>query len=277
MVEHTAQVRGGHICCPTLIVIRLRLPYRNVTEPLRQVYDFPASLGLSSRLDETMIVGSQVSSPAKKQEIHRKKKDGRMNRFKNFLLDAISVKHGAENRMKRYGLAMPIAIIGLMFVLTTHAQNPAPLTFTLVPASNAVGNCLPDATARVTVFPKEDIRGVDTLDLKAEGLPAHTTFAVFLTERPTGNVGAVQYIGDFTTNAAGRGSLRVDAIIEEAFAFNNITGVRKELDHVVIWFADPNADEFCVTGSASTPFEGNGQAGIAVLSSKNALPGAPLP
>ena len=46
-----------------------------------------------------------------------------MNRFKNFLLDAYSVKQGAKNHMKRYGLAVPIAIIGLMVFVTAYAQN----------------------------------------------------------------------------------------------------------------------------------------------------------
>ena len=46
-----------------------------------------------------------------------------MNRFKNFLLDAYSVKQGTKNHMKRYGLAAPIAIIGLMVFVTAHAQN----------------------------------------------------------------------------------------------------------------------------------------------------------
>ena len=207
-----------------------------------------------------------------------------MNKFKNSLIDTVSKKQEAENHLRIYRLVVAIAIIGLTgltLIFTTHAQNPAPLTFNLVPASNAVGNCLPDATARVTVFPKEEIRGVDTLDLKAEGLAANTTFAVFLTERPAGNVGAVQYIGDFTTNAAGKGSLRVDAIIEEAFsstvADNNDDRVRKELNHIVIWFADPKADDFCPSPNNETPFDGDGHAGIAALSSKNFLPGAPLP
>ena len=202
-----------------------------------------------------------------------------MNRLTNLRLATNDVRQAASNRLKRYWLAVPMAIIGLMFILPAFAQDHEPLSFTLGPASDAITkpSCLPNATAKVTFFPKEEIRGVDTLDLKAEGLSANTTFAVFLTELPVPPFGAVEYIGEFTTNKAGRGSMRVDAIIEEAFAFNNITGVRKELDHVVIWFSDPNADEFCVTGSASTPFEGNGQAGIAVLSSKNFLPGAPLP
>jgi hypothetical protein len=118
---------------------------------------------------------------------------------------------------------------------------------------------------------------VDILDLHAEGLRPYTTFAVFLTEMPVAPFGAVQYIGDFTTNAAGRGSVRVEAIINEAFAFNNITGIRTDLNHIVFWFADPNDDEDCVPGSPPTPFDGDGQAGVAAMSSKNFLPGAPLP
>ena len=154
-----------------------------------------------------------------------------------------------------------------------------PNTFELVPASDAIAGCreFENAAATVTVFSGEDIRGVDTLDLRAEGLRTNTTFAVFLTEQPVPPFGAVEYIGDFTTNAAGRGHVRVDAIIDEAFAFNNITGVRTELNHVVFWFADPNDDEQCVPGSAPGHFDGDNSSGVAAMSSKNFLPGAPLP
>ncbi|HJW39412.1 MAG TPA: hypothetical protein VJ420_12415 [Candidatus Udaeobacter sp.] len=105
-----------------------------------------------------------------------------------------------------------IAAFGLLAVLATgqaaHAQGLS--RFNLVPASDAIRTCLPNAAAEVAVSPKEDVRGVDTLDLHAEGLRANTTFAVFLTQMPVPPFGAVQYIGDFTTNAAGRGSVRVD-------------------------------------------------------------------
>jgi hypothetical protein len=158
-----------------------------------------------------------------------------------------------------------------------HAPHLVPSRFDLVPASDAIAACLPDAAATVAVFPREDERGVDTLDLHAEGLRPNTTFAVFLTEMPVPPFGAVQYIGDFTTNAAGRGHVRVDAIINEAFAFNNITGVRTELNHIVFWFADPNDDEECVPGSAPGHFDGDDESGVAAMSSKNFLPGAPLP
>jgi hypothetical protein len=201
-----------------------------------------------------------------------------MNKLKNFLLDTDSVKQGTKNYIRRYGLVVQAAIIVSMLVFTAQAQNPAPLSFSLAPASDAIASCLPDAAARVTVFPKEEIRGVDTLDLKAEGLPPNTSFAVFLTESAVGSVGAVQYIGDFTTNAAGRGSLRVDAIIEEAFSSTVVGGVRvrKELNHMVIWFADPASDEFCIPGSGPSPFDGDGEAGSQVLSSRN-ISGSPLP
>src|SRR5262249_1222433 len=117
----------------------------------------------------------------------------------------------------------------------TRAPHLGPSRFDLVPASDAIAACLPNAAATVAVFSREDERGVDTLDLHAEGLRPNTTFAVFLTEMPVPPFGAVQYIGDFTTNAAGRGSVRVGAIINETLGFNNITRVRTELSHVVLW------------------------------------------
>jgi hypothetical protein len=175
-----------------------------------------------------------------------------------------------------------IAAFGLLSMLlavsqSAHAQGLRPFSFNLVPASDPIATCLPNAAATVTVFPTEEIRGVDTLDLHAEGLRPNTTFAVFLTQMPVPPFGAVQYIGDFTTNAAGRGSVRVDAIIDEAFAFNNITGIRTDLNHIVFWFADPADDEDCVPGSAPGHFDGDGDSGVAAMSSKNFLPGAPLP
>src|SRR5262245_6125068 len=124
-----------------------------------------------------------------------------------------------------------IAAIGLLSTLvpviqTAHAQDLRPFRFDLVPASDAIANCtsMPNPAASVAVRPEAVIRGVDTLYLHAEGLRPNTTFAVCLTELPVPPFGAVQYIGDFTTDATGRGHVRVDAIIDEAFAFNNVTG-----------------------------------------------------
>lgn len=47
-----------------------------------------------------------------------------MNKIKNFLLDQPILKQLARNRMKRYALAMPIVMIGLMVTGTARAQSP---------------------------------------------------------------------------------------------------------------------------------------------------------
>ena len=202
-------------------------------------------------------------------------------------------KHAAMKLAIRSTVIAALGLLSVLFLVNQGADGQGirpraeaaqaghltPSRFDLVPASDAIANCesMPNPAATVTVFPREDSRGVDTLDLHAEGLRPNTTFAVFLTELPVPPFGAVQYIGDFTTNAAGKGSVRVDAIINEAFAFNNITGIRTELNHVVFWFADPNDDEDCVPGSAPGHFDGDDESGVAAMSSKNFLPGAPLP
>ncbi len=88
-------------------------------------------------------------------------------------------------------------------------------------------------------------------------------------------------IGDFTTNAAGRGSLRADTIANEASASTVVNGVRNRVDlnQVVIWIADP-ADDACwfrPGGGPVTPFDGDGNAAVTMWSSAGFLPGAPLP
>lgn len=93
--------------------------------------------------------------------------------------------------------------------------------------------------------------------------------------------GAVQYLADLSTNAGGKGAVDVNAIIKKAFISQVIDGqrVRKELNHVVLWFSDPaDANDCFAPGAAPiTPFDGDGTAGPAAMSSKNLLPAAPLP
>jgi hypothetical protein len=193
------------------------------------------------------------------------------------------LSHATANSGRRYALVLAVLVAGACAgIVTVQAQEGSvPFRFNLVPASDTIATCLPNAAATVTVLPKEESRGVDTLDLKAEGLPRNTTFAVFLTELPGSPFGAAEYIGEFTTNGAGRGSVRVDATIDEAFASTVVNGVRvrQELNHIVIWFADPSADDFCFAPGTgpTTPFDGDGQAGGTALSSRNFLPSAPLP
>jgi hypothetical protein len=177
--------------------------------------------------------------------------------------------------MKRSGLSVALVSLGLTVLgglSTAHALTTT--SFDLVPVN---ATCLSDATGHVTVFQKEETLGVDTLNLRVSGLPANTDFAVFLTSADafaTPPFGTAAYIGDFTTNAAGIGSLKVDAIIAEAFASivvgNPPVRVRADLDHLVFWFADPAQVPACFNFSGSTPFDGDGNAGPAAMSSQGA-------
>jgi len=174
--------------------------------------------------------------------------------------------------MKRNRVSVAFVSLGLI-VLGGTARALDTTSFDLVPRNAA---CLPAATGHVTVFHKEETLGVDTLHLLASGLPPNTDFAVFLTSADafaTPPFGAVSYIGDFTTNAAGVGSLKVDAIIMEAFVSTNVgdppTRVRTNLDHLVFWFADPAQVPACF-GTGTTPFDGDGNAGPAAMSSQGA-------
>lgn len=167
--------------------------------------------------------------------------------------------------MKRFGLSLLI-LGGIVLGGSGTARALTTTDFDLVPRSAA---CLANGAGHATVFHKEDSLGVDTLRLTATGLPSNTEFTVFLTSADafsTPPFGATEYIGDFTTNAAGIGSLQVDAVIDEAFV-TTVAGsrVRTNLDHLVIWFADPSSLPGC---AGTTSFDGDGVAGTTALSSQ---------
>ena len=178
--------------------------------------------------------------------------------------------------MKRSGvLAVLVMFASTLAPTLAVAENEDAISFDLVPASAAVAACLPDATAHVKVQLKEDTRGVDELRLTARGLPADTDFAVFLTQADafaSPAFGTAQYIGDFTTNAAGVGRVNVSAIIAEAFVSTFVSGTRgrADLDHLVFWFADPAQAQAACGLANMTPFDGDGNAGPAAMSSQGA-------
>lgn len=172
--------------------------------------------------------------------------------------------------MRRSGVLVVLVTFGLTVLGALGVAHAfTTISFDLVPVN---ATCLPDATGHVTVLHKEDTLGVDTLHLHVKHMPAITSFAVFLTSAnafATPPFGAVEYIGDFSTNAAGIGSLKVDAIIAEAF-ISTLAGsrVRADLDHLVFWFADPTQAQDACGLIADTPFDGDGHAGPAAMSSQ---------
>lgn len=172
---------------------------------------------------------------------------------------------------------LSIALVSLMLILMGGMNMVHALTntsFDLAPVNAA---CLPDAKGQVTVSHKEDTLGADVLRVKVSGLPANTDFAVFLTANDAFTAPAfatAEYIGDIKTNADGNGSLKVRAIIGEgfvsAFVGNPAVRTRVDLDHLVFWFADPAQVPACFNFVNPTPFDGDGNAGPAAMSSVGA-------
>lgn len=132
----------------------------------------------------------------------------------------------------------------------------------------ALQRCFPHARASVTVELTTEKKGFDTVKLHVDHLRAKTTFTVFLIEQAGAPFGAAEYIGDFTTDRYGHASISYRVIAEEAFAFNNVTKSRTDLNSVGFWFADPLDDDDCVgAGGQPTGFDGDASAGVQVMNS----------
>ena len=143
---------------------------------------------------------------------------------------------------------------------------------TLKPSTPKLQSCFPKAQATVSVDLTTATKGFDTFTVRAKGLRPKTDFTVFLLEQAGSPFGAAEYFGDFTTNAKGEGVGQFRLIVEEAFAFNNVTQQRTDLNAVGVWFADEKDDDECLgANSPVTGFDGDGKAGVQMLNSGTGL------
>jgi hypothetical protein len=150
-----------------------------------------------------------------------------------------------------------------------QARPAAPTsTLSFVTSSPALAACFPYAKAAATVRLTTDAVGKDTFTIKASGLRPETAFTLFIIEQAASPFGAVEYFGDITTDRWGNAKNSFTLIAEEAFAFNNVTKKRTELNSVGFWFADPADDDACL-GAASpvTQFDGDDSAGVQMMNS----------
>jgi hypothetical protein len=151
---------------------------------------------------------------------------------------------------------------------TTAAKAAPTVTVNLRTSSAQLSRCFPNARSQVTVLLTTDTLGKDAFTIRAWGLRPQTDFTVFLIQKATPTFGAVEYIGDFTTNKQGRAVNTFTLIVEEAFAFNNTTGPRIDLNSIGFWFADPKDDNGCLgKGSPVTGFDGDASAGVQMMNS----------
>lgn len=183
-----------------------------------------------------------------------------------------------SKRMLVIGLALSLAS------LTAAAQNT---TFSMVRSSATVAaGCIPDATGRVTI---NSLGNVEVMHLEASGLPPKTEFDAFIIQLPNAPFGLSWYQGDLKTDGNGRGVADfIGRFSVETFIVAPGTGVAPVVHHqpisdanvnpatgpvhtfhVGLWFGSPDAAAAAGCPGAVTPFNGEHNAGIQALSTRN--------
>ena len=161
--------------------------------------------------------------------------------------------------------------------------------FDLVPSGKAVSaNCLADARGEVRIRSEGP---VEVMDVSVQGLPPKTEFDVFVIQVPNAPFGLSWYQGDLETNQRGRGHQTfIGRFSEETFIvapgsasapqihhnavpdsqLNPATGPIHTF-HLGLWFNSPADAAKAGCPQDVTPFNGEHNAGIQALSTRNFL------
>jgi hypothetical protein len=164
------------------------------------------------------------------------------------------------------------------------------IRFDLVRSSAVVAagvNVLPNAQGLVRI---ESVGPVEIMDVKVWGLPPKTDFDFFVIQVPNGPFGLSWYQGDIETNGHGVGHGRfIGRFSIETFivapgaapaptphssppfpdASTNPPTPPVHTFHLGLWFNDPNDAQKAGLPPTVTPFNGEHNAGLQVLSTRN--------
>ena len=181
-------------------------------------------------------------------------------------------------------------LVGVLLAGVAMAQTSAN-QFKMVRSQSAValGNkCLKGASADVKVT--DAGQGNQNLDVTLNNAAKNTAFTVFVIQQPNSPFGVSWYQGDIETDNQGNGKGRFVGIFnDEVFAIALPPGVKApQVDnkdakknpafdpvhtfHLGVWFADPKeakAAGCSPKGLTVTPFDGDHEAGIQALSTRN--------
>jgi hypothetical protein len=186
------------------------------------------------------------------------------------------------------GLAAVVALLPAGRVGMAAAEEKH-VEFDMVRSTAATnGNCLHDATARVTI----DSKGpVEHMDVHVSGLPPNTEFDFFVIQVPNAPFGMAWYQGDIETNHEGRGHQKfIGRFNIETFivaqppagqaapfvhdgpfpdAVSNPATEPIHTFHLGLWFNSPTDALNAGCPGTVTRFNGDHNAGIQVLSTQN--------
>jgi hypothetical protein len=160
-------------------------------------------------------------------------------------------------------------------------------TFHMVRSAASVSaNCLKGADARVTI---ESEGPVEVMTVSASHLPPNTDFDLFVIQVPNAPFGISWYQGDLESNSSGHargtfigrfsietfavapGSAPAPQVFHGPFpdaslnpAFNPV-----QMYHLGLWFNSPKDATAAGCAGATTPFNGEHDAGVQALSTRN--------
>jgi hypothetical protein len=191
-------------------------------------------------------------------------------------------------KLSRFGrklITIP-ALALLMAALLTGTAMAASKTYTFeMGPSLAAQDCLPNAKAKVKVT---SIGPVEIMNVEASGLPPKTEFDTFVIQVPNKPFGLAWYQGDLETNGSGKGSqhyigrfnietfaVAVGSVkapkVHEADAGENPSFAPVHTYHVGLWFNSPEDAKKAGCPADVTPFNGDHNAGIQVLTTRDFL------
>jgi len=186
--------------------------------------------------------------------------------------------------MNRVSLSLLACLALSLASITAMAQNT---TFNMIRSAAATSaGCIPNALGRVTI---NSLGNVEVMHLEASGLPPKTEFDAFVIQLPNSPFGLSWYQGDLTTDENGRGVADfIGRFSIETFivapgsgpapvvhnqpigdASTNPATAPVHTYHVGLWFGSPEAAAGAGCPSTVTPFNGDHNAGIQALSTRN--------
>jgi hypothetical protein len=196
-------------------------------------------------------------------------------------------------RSKRSWIGVAVAAGVLAVALIGSAASAAPressIEFDMIRSTAALnGNCLAGASAEVKVRSKGP---VETMNVDVEGLPPNTEFDFFVIQVPNNPFGLAWYQGDIETNSRGEGQgkfigrFNIETFIvaqgSAAAPVVHDDGPNPDADHnpatgpvhtfhLGLWFNSPGDAVKAGCPGNVTPFNGDHNAGIQVLSTRDA-------
>ena len=179
-----------------------------------------------------------------------------------------------------------IAIVGLTVTEAAAAGNVFKFDLVRSPALSTSPDCVANATGSASIV---QTGPVEILNVTVKGLPPKTDFDFFVIQVPNKPFGMSWYQGDIETNRKGIGHgkfigrfsietfMVAPGVADAPLTFDNAfpsvspnpaTGPI-QMYHLGLWFNSPNDAVSAGCPSASTPFNGEHDAGPQVLNTSN--------